>query len=239
MTRHLKGYKAPRTWKLPRKAKVWTIRPLPGAHRFESSIPLGLLVRDYLNYCRTTREARRLIGQGDIKVDGKVATEYKRPVGFMDVISVEKLNKHHRVLFDERGKITLIEIPAANAQWKLVRVQNKRNIKGGHIQLNLHDGRNIEVNREIYKPGDVLKIRLPGQEIFTDNGHFPLKEGYRAMVIAGKHAGQQVVIDSVEVVKSSRPNRVHFKEGFSTILEYTFIIGAKLPEIKTVQGVDA
>jgi len=186
-------------------------------------------VRDYLEFCRTGREARRLIGQGDIMVDGKVIKNYKRPVGFMDVISVEKLEKYYRVLIDLKGKINLVEIPQKNAQWKLARVRNKRNVKGGHIQLNLHDGRNIVVNRELYKPGDVLKIKLPDQTILE---HFPAKENYLAMVTSGKHAGQIVTIDSLETVRSSQPNRVHFKEGFSTILDYTFVIGAKIPEIK-------
>ena len=231
MKRHLKRYSAPRTWKVSRKVSTWTIRPHPGGHKFENSIPLGLLVRDYLEFCRTGREARRLIGQGDVMVDGKVVKDYKRPVGFMDVISAEKLDKHYRVLYDTKGKLTLIEITKKNAQWKLVRVENKRNIKGGQIQLNFHDGRNIVVNRGIYKPGDVLKIDIPDQ---TVRDHLPMEKGKFAMITSGKHAGQQVTIASVEVVRSSQPNRVHFEEGFSTIYDYTFIIGQKtqLPEIK-------
>jgi len=235
MKRHLKRYSAPRTWKISRKERTWTIRPHPGGHKLERSIPLGLLVRDYLEFCRTGREARRLIGQGDIMVDGKIVKDYKRPVGFMDVIAVAKLEKYFRVLIDLKGKINLVEIPQKNAQWKLVRVENKRNIKGGDIQLNLHDGRNIVVNRGLYKPGDVLKIKLPDQTIVE---HFPAKEDYLAMVTSGKHAGQIVTIDSLEIVRSSQPNRVHFKEGFSTIFDYAFVIGAKIPEIK-IAGVSS
>ena len=235
MKRHLKRYTAPRTWKISRKKETWTIRPHPGGHEFSKSIPLGLLVRDYLELTRTTREARRLIGQGDIKVDGKIARDYKKPVGFMDVISVDKLEQHYRVLFDLKGKINLVEIPTKNAEWKLCRVQDKRNIKGGHIQLSLHDGRNIVVNRELYKPGDALKIKLPEQKILD---HFPAKENFLAMVIGGKHVGQIATIDSVEVMKSSQPNRVHFKEGFSTTYDYTFVIGTKVPETK-IAGVSA
>ncbi|HID71908.1 MAG TPA: 30S ribosomal protein S4e, partial [Thermoplasmata archaeon] len=148
---------------------------------------------------------------------------------FMDVISIDKLHKHYRLLFDLKGKITLVEIPEKNAEWKLVRIENKRNVKGGQIQLNLHDGRNIIVNREIYKPGDVLKIQLPEQKIVD---HFPAKEDFLAMVTNGKHAGKIAVIESIEIVRSSQPNKVHFKEGFSTIFPYTFVIGRKIPEIK-------
>ncbi len=231
MTGHLKRYSAPRTWKLSRKSSTWTIRPKPGAHKFEASIPLGLLVRDYLEFCRTGREARRLVGQGDILIDGSVAKDYKRPVGFMDVISIPKLDKYYRVLFNLKGKITLVEIPKKNAEWKLARVEDKRNVKGGRIQLNLHDGRNVLVNREIYKPGDVLKLKIPDQKIMD---HFPSQKDYLAMIIKGRHVGQIATIESIEVVKSSQPNRVFFKEGFSTILEYTFVIGVNIPEIKVI-----
>ena len=61
MSKHLKRLNAPRPLRLHRKEKTWTIRSSPGPHPLFASIPLGLLVRDYIGLCDTGREAKRII----------------------------------------------------------------------------------------------------------------------------------------------------------------------------------
>ena len=87
--RHLRRSVAPWWWPIPRKeGGVWTVRPNPGPHPLEKCLPLAIIVRDVLRYAKTLREARYVIGQGHIKVDGRVRRDYKYPVGLMDVIEI-------------------------------------------------------------------------------------------------------------------------------------------------------
>src|SRR4030042_268158 len=125
MSKHLKRLNAPRTLKLHRKERKWTIRAMPGPHKLDKSIPLGLAVRDYLNLCDTYKEAKRIISNGEILVDGVKRKDIKFPCGLMDVISIPKLKKDYRLLYDRRGKLTLTEISSENAEWKLCRIENK------------------------------------------------------------------------------------------------------------------
>ena len=58
MSKHLKRLAAPRTVRLHRKEKTWTIKSSPGPHLLDKSIPLGLIIRDYLGLCDTYRAAK-------------------------------------------------------------------------------------------------------------------------------------------------------------------------------------
>ena len=138
--RHLKRLPAPTNWQLPRKVKKFTTRPLPGPHSMDNSLPLLLIVRDVLGYADNAREAKKIIKMGKILVDGVKRKEHRYPAGLMDVISIPDTNENFLVLLDEKGRITLKKTDKNDV--KLCKIKNKTVIKGGHIQLNLHDGRN-------------------------------------------------------------------------------------------------
>ena len=140
---HLKRLVAPRSWNIARKENVWTTRPMPGKHSLEGAIPISTILRDYLQVCDNNREAKIILHAGDVLVDQRAIRKPKTAVGLMDVISLPKMKKHFRAMIDNHGRIEFIEIKPAEAKWKLVRVENKRVIKGGKVQLNLHDGTNI------------------------------------------------------------------------------------------------
>ena len=148
MSKHLKRLNAPRALRLHRKERTWTIRASPGAHALERSIPLGMVIRDYLNLADNYREARRIIAEGDILVDGVKRKNNKYPCGLMDVLSIPKLKKDYRIMFDRRGKLALVPITSKDADWKLCRIENKTIVKGKKIQLNLHDGQNKLVDKD-------------------------------------------------------------------------------------------
>ncbi|HUR25557.1 MAG TPA: S4 domain-containing protein, partial [Candidatus Thermoplasmatota archaeon] len=86
MSKHLKRLAAPRSWVIPRKTNVYTTKPRPGAHPLERALPLGTVVRDFLKLAATGREAARVIGAGDVTVDGRIVKDAKFAVGFMDVV---------------------------------------------------------------------------------------------------------------------------------------------------------
>jgi small subunit ribosomal protein S4e len=230
MSKHLKRLATPRTVRLHRKEKTWTIKSSPGPHPLEKSIPLGLIIRDYLGLCDTYREAKRAIGSGDVLVDSVKRKNHKFPCGFMDVISIPKLKKNYRVLFDRKGKLTLVPISAKDAEWKLYRIENKTIIKGNKIQLNFHDGKNKLVKKDEYKTGDVLKISLADNKI---SDVFKFDKGNVSMIIDGSHVGQIANIEDIQIISSSKPNLAKMKgdKEFSTLAEYIFLIGKTKPII--------
>ncbi len=227
MSHHLKRLAAPRTWTIARKTNVYTTKPRAGPHAVDRALPLSTVLRDYLGVAVTAREARRAIGRGDIHVDNRIVKDPKFPVGFMDVVSIPKLEKAWRTILDDKARVRFAEVSLKDAAWKMAQIDSKTTIKGGRTQLNLHDGRNLIVKKDDYKTGDVLKLDLPSQKIL---GHFPLAEGKEVFVTGGQHAGETGPITSMEVTRSHKPNLVHLKgtKGeFTTIKPYAFPFGDK------------
>ncbi len=226
MSNHLKRLAAPRVWKIPRKKYTFVPKPSPGPHAADSSIVLLIALRDMLHVGDNRREIKKILASRQVKVDGRVITDVKFPVGLMDVVSVG--DTHYRVIYDVRGNMRLVEIPHDHADWKLVRVENKTVVKGGKIVLNLHDGRNIMLDENQYKTGDVLKIKVPTQEII---GHFPMREGSVAIITGGVHRGQVAHIKEYIVTKGATENMVRFEEGFETVKSNVFVVGVGKPEV--------
>ncbi len=233
---HQKRIAAPRSWKIKRKVSYWSVDPVPGPHPKDRSMPLLLLVRDLLKLADNSREAKRILNEGNVVVNGKVRKEHKFPIGIFDVLSVPKLKAHYMVLLDKKGKLSLIEIDEEAASRKLCRVDGRTMIKAGKRQLNLHDGRNIlpgERNEEI-KTHDSLMISVPDNEILQ---HFAYEAGNKAVVIGGKHSAETGEIEEIRKTKSSDPNVVRIKQderSFETIEDYVFVVGKEKIEIPGV-----
>ncbi|WP_042667815.1 30S ribosomal protein S4e [Desulfurococcus amylolyticus] len=244
-SRHLKAINAPRYWPILRKEYRWVVKSSPGPHPISRSLPLLILVRDVLGYAKTGKEARRLIAEGYFKIDGRVRRDYKFPVGVMDVIEIVGVDKYYRVIPVPTRVLGLIEISREEASFKLCRIENKTTVKNGHIQLNLHDGRNvlIRVNdprnpvEDTYDTLGVLKLSIPVQQILD---YVPLKEGVIAIVSGGRNVGRVGKIVSIH--KGMRRYRsivtLEDKQGnkFQTSLDYIFPIGVEKPLIKLPEG---
>lgn len=230
MSKHLKRLNAPRSLQIHRKEETWTIKSSPGPHSLEESIPLGLVIRNYLNLADTLKETKKIISNGEISVDGLIRKDHKFPCGLMDVISIPKLKKDYRVLFNRRGKLILVPISSSEATWKLCRIENKTIVKGKKIQLNLHDGNNRIVKKDEYKTGDVLKISFKDKKI---DDIYKFEKGTLSMIIGGSHIGEVANIEDIETIPSSKPNLTKMKgeNEFSTLQKYVFPIGKAKPVI--------
>jgi len=115
-------------------------------------------------------------------------------------------------------------------------------MSGGHVQLNLHDGRNVlikvkdpqKTEEDLYQTLDTLKLGLPEQEVI---GHIKLTEGAHALIVEGKNRGKHGKIVAVEkragqkrrnslvTIEDEKGNR------FQTTIDYVFAIGDTKPEI--------
>ena len=199
--KHLKRYKAPKSWPIHPKEDTWTVKPSAGSHSINDSIPLTLVIRDVLKLADNAREAKRIINSGNVLVDGRVVKDYKFPVGFMDIVDIPKTGESYRVLLDRKGRLQLDLIEDSSA--KLSKIVNKSTIKGGKTQLNLHDGKNVIIDEDAYSVGDVICLKVPEQEIVEV---YPLQEGATVLVTGGKHTGElgtvsEIIISLLEVNK--------------------------------------
>ena len=232
MSKHMKRLAMPRSWKIHRKTSKWVPKPLAGAHAADASVPLGLALRDYLRIVDTMPEAKTVIGNREILVDGTPASSHKTPVGLMDIISIPKLEKHYRVVLDSHGRVVLSEVAANQATWKFCRIENKTVVSGGRLQLNLHDGRNVLVKETGYKSGDVVKLALPDQKILA---HYSFGKGMTALITGGSHVGEFAkVVGDEQKIRSTRANLVPLQAGdaaFATVKPYVFLVGKDKPEI--------
>ncbi|MFX1456117.1 MAG: 30S ribosomal protein S4e [Promethearchaeota archaeon] len=244
MTRHggsksVKRLNTPAFLQIKRKHGKFFIKSTAGPHPKRFCLPLLHIVRDLLKIVDNYREAKKLIGLGHIKVDGKVVKDIRYPVGLMDVLSIEKMNKYYRVLPDSHLGLILHEITIEESTFKLCRINNKTTVKGGNVQLNLHDGRNILIllndprnpKEDIYKRMDVLKVSIPEQEILKV---LNFKENKLALIISGKNIGQTGKIITILKRFGPKASTVSIQRNgghTETLYDYTFIIGEDQAEI--------
>lgn len=211
-----------------RSSGKYFMKPRPGPHPKDFCLPLGHILRDMLKIAINLREAKILINKGDVLVDGRIRKDHRFPVGLMDVITIPKINKAYRVLPSKHHGIIVSEISEDLAKVKLCRIENKRTLKGGFIQLNLHDGRNIRLEPDKgqkYRTRGTLKISIPEQEILD---YYPLEEGNQAIIKSGNNIGAAGSIK--ELTKRFGVNaslaQIETDEGIiSTSYEYVFPIG--------------
>lgn len=239
-SRHLKREMAPEFWPIHRKEFHWTAKPMAGPHPINQCIPLIVVIREMLGYAKTRKEAKQIISQGKTVVDGVVRRGERFPAGLMDVISIPDARKHFRVLPSEKG-LALHPIDASEAEFKICRIENKNTVKNGHVQLNLHDGRNllIRVNNpqnpeeDTYDTLDILKVRLEDQLILE---HLKTAEGMLALIIEGENIGKYGRILSINESGLKRRKSLVTVEDengdkYQTIMDYVFVIGDSKPRI--------
>ena len=237
----LKRKPAPRFWPIHRKEFLWVVKPSPGPHSLENCLPLTIVLRDILGFAKTRKEAKTIVSQGKVYVDGKVRRGDNFSVGLMDVISIPEANAFFRVVPSYKGLI-LHPIEKEEAGFKLCRIENKTCVRNGHIQLNLHDGSNMLVKvadaknpqEDVYETLDTLKISLPERQIIKQ---MKMKENDFAMITGGKNVGKYGKIVKIEKAKGKKLRNaltvVESGEGhrYQTILNFTFAIGEAQPHI--------
>ncbi|MEM5853058.1 MAG: 30S ribosomal protein S4e [Candidatus Aenigmatarchaeota archaeon] len=229
----LKRLLAPEFWKIAKKKTTWSITPKPGPHKKFECIPLGIIVRDILKLAETGKEAKAIIKRKEIMVDGKPRKDHAFPVGLMDVVSIPKLNKHYRIVPFEKG-LKVIEIGEDEANLKLVKIRNKKIVKKGKIQLNLHDGKNLLVEKDNYKTGDSLLLELPSLKIVQ---HLKLEKGVVGVVLKGKKAGKIARVLEVKIPRGREKRKIvceSDKEKFEVLFDHFFVVGKDTPLIKVI-----
>lgn len=228
MSDHMKRLAAPRSWPLKRKANVFITKQNAGAHSVEDSMAAVVVLRDMVEACDTAREAKRIIGNRDLFVNGKAVKDPKAPIGFMDAVSIPKMDLYYRMFITSKGKLTLVPIPKDEAAWGLYKIQGKTVVSGGKFQLNLSGGRNITMDKNDYRCGDTLKVGYDGQKI---EECFPFAAGACVLIKEGAQSGKIKAVKEVQVIRGPAPNVVVFSDDTQTIVDNCFVIGTDRPAI--------
>ena len=244
-TARLKRKPAPRFWPIHRKELPWILKPSSGSHSLQSCLPLTLVLRDILGVAQTRREAKMILTEGKVLVDGKIMQKDDFPVGLMDVISMPAADKYYRVMPSHKG-LVLNPISKEEANFKLLRVEDKNTVHNG-VQIALHDGSNILVkvadpkNRTevTYETFDILKINYADKQVAST---LKTKEGNLAVITGGKNIGKSGKIVEIEKTEAKKRRQalvvVEDANGvrYQTILDFIFSIGETEPLIGVVEA---
>merc|ERR1712002_986054 len=223
--KHLKRLAAPKSWMLDKLGGVFTTRPSSGPHKMREAMPITLFLRNRLKYALCQKDVKMILVQRLVKVDGKVRTDHKFPVGFMDVIQIEKTNENFRLIYDVKGRFTIHRITNQESKYKLCRVRAVKTGPKNVPYLYTSDGRTIRYPDPLIKVNDSIQVDINTGKIMD---HIKFDSGNLCMVTGGRNTGRVGTIMSRERHPGSF-DIVHVKDAsghtFATRLGYIFVIG--------------
>ncbi|MBI3035668.1 30S ribosomal protein S4e [Candidatus Woesearchaeota archaeon] len=215
---HMKRLAAPKSWQIRRKGLKFITKHAPGSHNLDTGIPLNVLLKEVLNYAGTTKDAKRILNTNEFKIDGKVRRDFRHSVGLFDAVESTNTNEHFRIILNKKGKIDLIKISKEDASSKPCKIIGKTMTRG-KIQLNLYDGKNILVDKDIFKVGDTVVVSLPEHKI---SKHLKLDKKSSIFLIGGKHTGE------IGHVENIIRNKIIYKNQKNDLIEtskkYAFVV---------------
>jgi len=223
--KHMKRMAAPSHWMLDKLSGVWAPKPSAGPHKQRECLPLIVLLRNRLKYALNYTEAKSILIQRLIKVDGKIKTEHTYPAGFQDIISIEKTKENFRLLYDTKGRFVVHKVSPAEATYKLCRVKEVKKGQKGVSHCVTHDGRTVRFPSPEIKAFDTIRLNLATGKI-EDFAKF--EQGNVCMIMGGNNIGRVGVITHRERHPGSY-EIVHLKDeadhSFATRLQNVMVIG--------------
>jgi small subunit ribosomal protein S4e len=227
----LKRQMAPSFWQIRRKESRFVVRSSPGPYKKQNSYPLAIVLRDILKVASTLREARKVLNEGTIRIDGKVVYDYTRAVGLMDVIQLVKTGQTFRLVPKDSRQLVPLPIDNQEKNSKLVRVTSKTTIKRNKLQYGFHDGKTVISDLKM-SVGDSCRLELPQSEI---KDHIKFQKGYSGLIIGGENAGGMGKIEDIKDGLFSLPKRVVVALSEKSVelpVDKVMVIGDETPIIK-------
>lgn len=219
---HLKSIAAPKTWPIKRKEEVYISKPYASGQKNEFVLPVSIIFKDVLKYCKTSKEVRMVLKEKGIMIDGKKVNDEHEALGLFSTLTITETSEHFRMTINKKGKLELKKIDKKEADLKPCKIQNKRVLGKDKIQINMSDGRNILVKKDEYKTGDALIISVPKQAV---KEHVKLEKGTVIVLTGGKHIGSTGHVEHIE------GDKIKFQDGDKKVHEtekrYAFPIGTK------------
>merc|ERR1711916_285755 len=136
-----------------------------GPHKARECMPLVVVLRNRLKFALNYREALMILRQKRVNVDARPRVDPKYPVGFQDVITVPKTGDNFRMMYDVKGRFTLVKIGEQESNIKLCKVMNVHTTTGRVPVVTTHDGRRFRYANPKIAIGDTLVVAHAEQKI--------------------------------------------------------------------------
>ena len=230
-SKKLKRQMAPLFWGINRKNKRFAITVTPGSHPKNRSIPAAVLLRDVLNVVTTLREAKSVIYNGKVNVDGIIRKSLHHSIGLMDVIELQGISDVYRLVPTHGHILQPIKIDSSEKSKKIVKVTSKTTTKGKKTQLGFHDGRTIIADNNV-NVGDSCLIQIPEQKILDV---IKLEKDSLVIVTRGVNTGQIGKIKNINEATFTLPKRINLtvdKKKFEMPSDLVIAIGKEKPVIQ-------
>lgn len=221
---HLKRFAAPNQWGIDKKSGKYAVRPLPGPHSKERSIPFKYIIARFLKVANTAKEVDYIIEQKMILVNGREVSSMKFPVGLFDVLTIKKTNQHFRVYLGANRKFKVRKITSDDARFRISKVASKHTYEGIPLTHTI-DGYNFKFADPKINIDDTVKIDIATNKIV---GNIALSNGNTGYVFAGPNAGRIGTITRIDSdVSGSRKVFLQDKleKIFSAPAEKVMVIG--------------
>lgn len=181
---HLTRAEISRVTPIPRKGTQYVARPR--GHTRASVSVLGA-VRDMLHLAHTAREVNEMIKEKKLKINGRVVRDQREP---LLLLSHFEADKRYLVTLLPTGRFSLEPTKDAHRVGKVV---NKKILKNGVVQINLHDGTNF-LTKEKIKVGDSVSVDAHNKPLKV----IPMKEGSHVLVSSGRNVGRTGVVAHIK-----------------------------------------
>ena len=230
-SKKLKRQMAPLFWGINRKNKRFAITVKPGSHSKNRSIPTAILLRDVLKMVTTLREAKSVIYNGKINVDGITRKSLHHSIGLMDVIELQGISDVYRLVPTHGHILQPIKIDSSEKSKKIVKVTSKTTIRGKKTQLGFHDGRTIIADDSV-NVGDSCLIQIPEQKILDV---IKLEKDSLVIVTKGVNTGKIGHINNINEATFTLSKRINLtidKKKFEMPADLVIVIGKEKPVIQ-------
>ena len=230
-SKKLKRQMAPLFWGINRKNKRFAITVKPGSHSKNRSIPAAILLRDVLKMVTTLREAKSVIYNGKINVDGITRKSLHHSIGLMDVIELQGISDVYRLVPTHGHILQPIKIDSSEKSKKIVKVTSKTTIRGKKTQLGFHDGRTIIADNNV-NVGDSCLIQIPEQKILDV---IKLEKDSLVIITKGVNTGQIGHINNINEATFTLSKRINLtidKKKFEMPADLVIVIGKEKPVIQ-------
>ncbi len=194
---HLKRQKSPKNWPIERKGTAYLVRP---NYNIDNGVPVLIAIRDMLKLAKDRKEVKHALNSRQILLNHRPVFDDKDTLQLFDILTIipakesTHSEKNYKLIMGKNKKFNLQEISNAQASHKIAKIINKSTLKGNKIQINLSDGRNFLSDVKCSVNDSVL-VNLKSKKL---EKCLSLKQGAKAIVYAGKHAGEEGKIVEIE-----------------------------------------
>lgn len=220
MKRHMKRLCMPKSWPTKRKGMKFVAKPRPGPHKQSECITISVVLKELLKVAKTLKEIKFILNSNSLLVNNKIRKDPNFPLGIMDTIYLD--NKYYRLIKNKTGKFELLVITKEQFAEKILKIIGKKVLKKNKKQINLCDGKNIIVDKDLYKIGD--SVIISSNKI---KKHLKLEKGALIYLEGGKYTGK---IGKLEAIKKhygiTKDNIIISlgKNKIETSKEYAYVI---------------